>query len=769
MKEYELAFKLGAELESSFRKTFASASERLEQIDKQLQGITKENSNLSKSTKLTNNLSKALKVGLVGAATAAAGAMTALGAAAVKSVNVFADFEQGMANVKAVSGVAGAEFDALAEKAKELGANTSKTAAEAAEGLEYLALAGWNTEQMLTGIEPVLRLSEAGALDLGYASDLVTGSMSALGIQVQDLNGYLDQVAQTSRRSNTNIDALMEAFLVAGGTFSTFNVPLEEANALLGVLANRGFKGSEAGTALNAIITNLTSGAGQAGKALDELGISAFDSQGNFKGLENTLEEIRTRMESMTDAEKAQYIAMIAGKEHLKTFTGLLDGLGKEYASLKNDVADSTGALQEMADVKMDTLQGSFKKLRSAFESVQLAIGERIAPYVRQFADWMTNTIPTAVTKAENAFARISGIVKPIFNTISKDAKTFVKQMQDSDITAYWIDGWKEIFPFVQETFQSIVKIIKKSIPVFVSIGKTVGKVAKQIISFLMPIARYISSKLWTIINKVFKFISDDVFPAIANAVQTYLPQIEHIFSGLIDGLSLVWNVVKPAIDRTVESFMTAWPLIKDVVMDTIRAIKGVISGLLQTLGGVIDFIVGVFSGDWERAWQGVKDIFGGVFKGLSSLLAWPLNAVISLINAAIREINKINIDIPDWVPDFGGESFGFDIPEIPKLEGFADGGFSNRPAIFGEAGLEAAIPIDNRPRSHALLDKVNQMMGHSGGGIVINAPFSPNITINSGGDVKNQVKEGINQAFEEWKRNMKRFLQEERRLSFNG
>src|SRR5690625_806912 len=139
-----------------------------------------------------------------------------------------------------VSGATADELQALTDRARELGSGTSFSAKEASDGLQYLALAGWDTTQMIDGLEPVLHLAEAGALDLGRSADLVTDSMAGLGLGVEDLDGYLDQVAQTSRRSNTDIDALMEAFVIAGGTFDRLTVPLEEASAFLSVIANRG-------------------------------------------------------------------------------------------------------------------------------------------------------------------------------------------------------------------------------------------------------------------------------------------------------------------------------------------------------------------------------------------------------------------------------------------------------------------------------------------------------------------------------------------------
>ncbi|MED4124032.1 phage tail tape measure protein [Halalkalibacterium halodurans] len=290
------------------------------------------------------------------------------------------DFEEGMSQVQAISGATGKDLELLEAKARELGGATTKSATEAAQGLSYMALAGWETQEMLEGLEPILRLSEAGAMDLGRASDLVTDSMSALQIQVKDLPAYLDNVAEASRSSNTSIQQLMEAYVTAGGNLAQFNVPLEESTAILGLLANRGLKGSEAGRALNAIMVNLTSGAGRAGKAMQELEISAFDADGQFIGLEETLRLVKDRTKDMTDEQKAQYISMIAGKEHLKSFQGLLAGLDEEYKDLKGSVSDADGALNDMALTMQDNAKGNVTALKSAFEELSIQFAQHMIP-----------------------------------------------------------------------------------------------------------------------------------------------------------------------------------------------------------------------------------------------------------------------------------------------------------------------------------------------------------------------------------------------------
>lgn len=308
--------------------------------------------------------------------------LVGIGAASLK---VSTDFESGMANVRALSGATGDDFEELKEKAKEMGAATSKSATESAEGLANLALAGWDTTQMVEGIEPVLRLAEAGNIDLGRASALVTDSMSAMGIEVQDLAGYLDIVAQSARSSNTDIDQMAEAYVKVGGTLRGLQVPLDESALALGLMANAGIKGAEAGTGLNAVLLNLTAPTGRAKQALEDLGYSAFDSEGNFKGLETVLFDVKEMTKDMDTEQRNLYLSMIGGQAHLKSLNALMNGLDDGYADLKGSIGEADGALMDMAETMQDSTKGDVVKLQSQLEGVGIQIGEILIPYAREF------------------------------------------------------------------------------------------------------------------------------------------------------------------------------------------------------------------------------------------------------------------------------------------------------------------------------------------------------------------------------------------------
>ncbi len=263
-----------------------------------------------------------------------------------------------MSEVAAVSGASAEELQQLEKAARDAGATTDKSARDAADALKYMALAGWDVETSQKALMPVLKLSSAAGIELGKTSDLVTDSMSSLGLTVDELNRYLDVVSLTQSKANTSAEGMMEAYVKAGGTFKNMNVSIEESAAMLGILANRGMKGAEAGNSLNSVMVNLSGSTDKTRKIFDELGIAIYDQQGNYIGFEATLEQLKTKFDGMTESERNYYMAQLVGKSQIDTMTKLMDGLGNEYYNLKGQIEGADGALEQMYDTATDNTMG---------------------------------------------------------------------------------------------------------------------------------------------------------------------------------------------------------------------------------------------------------------------------------------------------------------------------------------------------------------------------------------------------------------------------
>nr|DAR78850.1 MAG TPA: minor tail protein [Caudoviricetes sp.] len=405
-KEYKLAIRIMGIMDGSLGKSLALTKKQMRDIAKQVSapgalGLGPMEQ-LTKNEKILNApynaMKKIGKAGVVAMGTISAAALMA----GKKAVDVGMDFDKAMSSWKGTAKATEAEFNIAREAAMKYGRETTKTATESANALEYMALAGWSVNDSVKALPSVLKLSEATNLDLARTSDLVTDSMSATGEVIgengENLQRFLDVATTANNKSNQTAEQLMEAWIQTGGVFKGLNVDIEDSATALGVLANRGIKGSEAGTALNAIMINLTTGAGQAGKAMKKLGVSAFQD-GKFKGLKQTLTEVRDKLSGLTEEEQNYYKARIGGKHHIDAFTHLLNGLdavkdGKnEWDGLNESLRNANGSLQQMAATKMDNLWGDTKILESAMQDLGIKVSDAINIPLRDGAKAFTNMV----------------------------------------------------------------------------------------------------------------------------------------------------------------------------------------------------------------------------------------------------------------------------------------------------------------------------------------------------------------------------------------
>lgn len=362
---------------------------------------------------------------LKGIVTAAAGAVTAVGGAAVgavsKATEVGAGFEKSMSKVQAISGATGEDLAALEQAAKNMGASTSKTASESADALSYMALAGWKTEDMLTGLEPILRASEAGEMDLATCSDLVTDSMSAMGVETKDLAHYLDVVAAAQSNSNTSMQQLLEAFVECGGSAHNFGLNVEDLSTVLGVMANRGIKGSEAGTALNSIFVNMLGSTKRTAEAMDTLGLSLYDENGKMKDMTEVLKEMGGALESATDEQRNNLEAMLGGKTQITALQAMVNGLNGEYDALSETLYNCDGALMNTAKTMQDNLTGKVTEMQSALEGLGI-----------NFYDYLEEPLKSAVQAATKEIGNLSESVTngQLAETIQRLAEQFGKLIE---------------------------------------------------------------------------------------------------------------------------------------------------------------------------------------------------------------------------------------------------------------------------------------------------------------------------------------------------
>lgn len=338
-------------------------------------------------------------------------------------VKVYAGFDDSMRQVQATMNASAEETERLTAAAREAGATTRYTAAQSADALNYLALAGYNAEEAIASLPVVLQLAQAGGIDLAYASDLLTDSMASLGKGIDDMEGFADQMAVTSQKSNTNVAQLGEAILTVGGTAKALKGDTVELNTALGILADNGIKGAEGGTALRNMMLSLTAPTSAATKQLKKLGVDVYDAQGNMRGLNEIFADLDKGMAKFTDEQRAAALSDIFNKRDLKSAEAMLANYGDRWNELSGYIQQADGASKQMADTMEGGLGGSIRSLQSALEAVEISMGESLSAPIKSAIDDITGILRDAAegVNGEEIITRlINGAAKKLPTAIQK-------------------------------------------------------------------------------------------------------------------------------------------------------------------------------------------------------------------------------------------------------------------------------------------------------------------------------------------------------------
>lgn len=327
-------------------------------------------------------------------------AATKLAGLAKSSVSVGMNFDASMSQVAATMGTTVDQIDNLTKVAKEMGSTTKFTATQAADALNYLALAGYDADKAAEVLPSVLNLAAAGGMDLAYASDLVTDAMASLNIEAnkQNVDDFGNKLAMTASKANANVSQLGEAILTVGGTAANLKGGTTELTTALGLLANVGIKGAEGGTHLRNIILSLQSPTDEAAKKMQKLGLQVYDSQGKMRGLNDILSDLNSAMNGMTQGQKDSIINQLFNKTDLAAVNGLLAAQGEQWDTLAAQIDSADGAMGQMAETQIDNLQGAMTIMSSAFEGLQLAVYDELEPTLTEAVKWGTDCLTQLTT-----------------------------------------------------------------------------------------------------------------------------------------------------------------------------------------------------------------------------------------------------------------------------------------------------------------------------------------------------------------------------------
>ena len=398
------------------------------------------NKNINRALKSLDGLESTAKH--VAAGAAAAFAAVNVSQLAEDALSTYSEFEQAMRNTAAIANATVSEYEMLERAAREAGRSTTKTATESAEALGYMALAGWSAEESVEGLMPILKLSEATGAELKETSDLVTDSMSALGLSVDDMGKYLDEPVAGNNNANMTAVMLMESLIGTGGASRALGASLEDTITAVGILANNGTKASKAGTAMNSIFTRLATNS-KAQDALAEIGADIFDAEGNFIGLRESIIKIDEALKGMSTEERTGYLKNIAGTHYFSQMEYLLDsardganGAASAWDTLESEIENSNGALDKMNTQSTDTMSASWERLKSAVDDAKISIVDVFGDDVTDLLDHVAEKIP-GITDEVTDF--VSNNKAAIYNALETGGELLENVWNIAKTSATWL------------------------------------------------------------------------------------------------------------------------------------------------------------------------------------------------------------------------------------------------------------------------------------------------------------------------------------------
>lgn len=631
------------------------------------------------SSKLERTLSSLAGTAVKGLATAIAGASAAVSGLAGAAAKVGATFEASMSQVAATMGMTTEEitggseaFDLLTSAAKDAGATTAFSASEAAQALNYLALAGYDAQKAADALPAVLNLAAAGGLELAYASDLATDAMAALGIEAssETLTRFGDEMARTASKANTSVAQLGEAILTVGGTAKGLAGGTVELNAALGVLANRGIKGSEGGTALRNVILALSAPTDQAAKSLHALGVEVYDAAGNMRPLNEVFHDLDASMVGMTEGEKTQALNKIFNKVDLKSAQAMLAGCGEEFDNLSAAIANSGGAMQDMADTQLDNLNGDLTILKSGLESLGIAAYESMQGPFRsavQLATGMVGEIADALKQdgLTGAVEAVGGVLAQAATELTNAAPQMVEA--GVMLLSSLVSGLTQNLPALAEGAVSIIasltdgffkllpELYAAALPMLAALAEGIA----QALPTLVPAAVDAMSTIWNTCLDNLDLLVDagiNLLLALAEGLIEAVPKL------LAKVPEIVTKLVRAIVDNAPKLLVAAGKLI-------LSLLKGIWNSLPQLGKAAGEIVKAVADGILEllgRLLEMGKNIVLGVWDGIKSMGTWLKDKVTGFFSGVVDGVKGfLGIHSPSKVFARIGEN---------TIEGFVQG-----------------------------------------------------------------------------------------------
>jgi len=556
----------------------------------------------------------------------------------------------------------------LRDFAQEMGATTAFSATQSAEALNYMALAGYDAETSMSMLPNVLNLAAAGGMELATASDMITDASSALGLSLDETSELVDKMAMASSKSNTSVAQLGDAILTVGGTAKNLAGGTTELSAALGILADNGIKGAEGGTALRNIILSLSAPTDKAAAKMEELGVAAYDNEGNLRSLNDIFTDLNGALSTMTQGEQTDVLNTLFNKVDLKSANALLANTGERFYELSGYIDEAAGSAQAMADVQLDNLQGDITLFQSALEGAQIAISDSLTPTLREFVQFGSDAVSTLGTAFQEG--GLTGAMDAL-GTILSDGIAMITEKLPEFIEAGMgllsalgqgiMDNLPQLTEAATEIILTLVQYIIEALPQFV-------EAAIQIITTL---AQGIAEALPELIPAVVDMVMQIVQALIDNApllLDAALELIEGLAQGLLDALPVLIEALPDIIVGIVDFFVGAIPQIIEtgitLLTALVEALPEIIDAIVQALPQIIDGIINGLIGNLPQMIEAGIKLFVALIEALPQIITTIVGAIPQIITA----VGGALAENSDTIIKAGFELFTALIKALPEI-----------------------------------------------------------------------------------------------------
>ncbi len=600
-----------------------------------------------KATEVMDNVGQKLMV--------VTGAVVAMGTAAVKTT---ADFDAGMSNVQAVSGATGEDFDALREKALEMGSKTAFSASEAAAAMEYMAQAGWTTEDMLAGIEGVMNAAAASGEDLATTSNILTEGLTAFGMAADESARFADVLVAAGNASNTSVADMGETFKYAGAVCGTLGISIEDAAVATGLMANAGIKGSNAGTALRSGLSNLISPTKKMSDAMTQYGISVQTTADGSVDFMATMQNVRSALGGLDASTQAAALSTIFGKEAMSGWAAVVTASDEDFQNLTNTIYDCTGAAEEASEVRLDNLSGQITILKSTIEGIAIQIGDILMPTIRnvvaRIQEWAA-AFAAADEDTKKTILTVAGVVAaigPLILGVSKVIKTVKNVVDAIEPVKKGLKAVKLAITGLSAPVVAIIAVIAALVAAFMHLWNTNEGFRTTIIGIWNEIKNTVGGFIEGLKERLggmgitFESVSAAI-KTVWNALCEFLaPVFEGAFQHISNTLTAVTNHILGVVDFFIALFKGdwegCWEAVKGIFANAWEYAKNTFSNWVTTIRGVADVILGWFGTDWNTVWTSISTFFVNLWNNIKNFFVGLWNGIVTTITGILNTISSI-------------------------------------------------------------------------------------------------------------------------------